>query len=54
LSDHIIDTVALLRYLDEDLPKTADWVLRLAEAGRGRLLLPRIVIGEFVDLALGG
>jgi predicted nucleic acid-binding protein len=48
MSDLLIDTVALVRYLDDALPRRADEAFRQAEQGRNRILLPQIPLGEFV------
>ncbi len=54
LTDAVIDTVALVRHLDDSLPKTAESIFRTAENGRGTLYLPEIALGEFTYLALRG
>lgn len=54
MNDHTIDTMALVRYLEDSLPARADKVFRDAEAGRLRLYLPEIVLAEFVYLSLKG
>ena len=48
------DTVALAHYFTGDLPAAADRVFREAEEGRARILVPEVVIGEFVYIALKG
>ena len=50
----VIDTVALVRYLEDRLPKAAQAAFRAAEAGRARLFLPQIALGEFIYIALRG
>jgi predicted nucleic acid-binding protein len=50
----VLDTVALVRYLEDDLSKSADRVFSLAEEGGAKLLIPSIVMGEFIYLALKG
>ena len=54
LSDWVIDTVALIRHLEDDLPPAAARAFSAAEAGKGRLFLPEIALGEFVYVALRG
>ncbi|TLZ95314.1 MAG: type II toxin-antitoxin system VapC family toxin [Methanobacteriota archaeon] len=54
LTDCVIDTVALVRHLEDDLPRGAEKVFQDAEAGRIRLLLPEIALAEFVYIALRG
>lgn len=54
LTDAVIDTVALVRHLDDSLPKGAESTFRAAENGRGTLYLPEIALGEFAYLALRG
>src|SRR5205814_9801189 len=54
LTDCVIDTVALVRHLEDDLPRGAGKVFRDAEAGRIRLLLPEIALAEFVYIAPRG
>ncbi len=54
LTEAVIDTVALVRHLDDSLPKPAEMVFRAAENGRGTLYLPEIALGEFAYLALRG
>src|SRR5207249_11843949 len=51
LTDCVIDTVALVRHLEDDLPRGAEKVFRDAEAGRIRLLLPEIALAEFGYIA---
>lgn len=54
LTDFVIDTVALVRHLEDDLPAAADRAFRDAEAGKSRLFLPEIALAEFIYLALRG
>lgn len=54
LTDYVVDTVALVKYLEDDLPKSADKAFRDAEAGRAHLYLPEIALGEFIYVALKG
>jgi predicted nucleic acid-binding protein len=54
VTDHMVDTMALARFLEDSLPSRADRVFREAEAGRCHLWLPEIALAEFVYLALKG
>jgi predicted nucleic acid-binding protein len=54
LTDFVIDTVALVRYLEDRLPRAAQAAFRGAEAGRSRLYLPQVALAEFVYIALSG
>lgn len=51
---YVADTIALARYFEDDLPRAADEVFRRAEAGRAVILVPAIVIAEFIYTALKG
>jgi len=46
--------MALIRHLEDDLPPAAARAFSAAEAGKGRLFLPEIALGEFVCIALRG
>lgn len=54
MNRYIADTVALARYFDDSLPSKADLAFREAEEGRAEILVPEIVIGEFIYIALKG
>ncbi|MGI0054917.1 MAG: type II toxin-antitoxin system VapC family toxin [Thermoplasmata archaeon] len=54
LTDHVVDTVAFVRYLQDRLPPRADRVFRLAEGGQDHLYLPQIALGEFIYIAQRG
>ncbi len=54
LTDFVIDTVALVRHLEDNLPPAADRAFRDAEAHRCRLFLPEIALTEFIYIALRG
>ena len=54
LTDFLLDTIALVRHLEDSLPDGADRVFREAEGGRSRLFLPEIALGEFLYVALRG
>ncbi|MFQ6136356.1 MAG: PIN domain-containing protein [Candidatus Hydrothermarchaeales archaeon] len=52
LSAYVVDTAAFIRYLSDELPSKADAIFRDAESGKVQLLLPHIVIGEFIYISL--
>lgn len=52
--DAAIDTVALIRHLDDSLPARSERVFRDAENGHGTLFLPELALGEFAYLVLRG
>lgn len=54
MENYVLDTVALARYFEDDLPKPSDRVFLLAEEGKAKLLIPSIVVGEFIYSALKG
>ena len=54
MSDAVLDTVALVRLLEGDLPASAFRVFRDAESGKGTLFVPQIALGEFLYLAEKG
>lgn len=54
MKDYVVDTIALVRYLENDLPVSADKVFKLAEQNKCKLLVPEIVIGEFIYISLKG
>ena len=54
MTDFVLDTVALVRHLEDELPAAADRAFRQAEGRKGRLFLPEIALAEFVDIALRG
>ena len=51
---HVADTVGLGRFLEDSLPTKADRALKDAEDGSAVILIPEVVIGEFVHIALKG
>jgi predicted nucleic acid-binding protein len=51
---YVADTVALARYFEDSLPPRAEEAFREAESGAAQILVPDIVIGEFVYIALKG
>ena len=51
---YVADTVALARYLEDNLPKRANEVFEKAETGTATILVPDIVIAEFIYIGLKG
>lgn len=51
---YVADTVALARYLEDNLPKRANEVFGRAETGQVVVLVPDVVIAEFIYIALKG
>ncbi|MEE9151292.1 MAG: PIN domain-containing protein [Thermoplasmata archaeon] len=54
MKDYVVDTIALVSYLENDLPVSADKIFKLAEQNKCKLLVPEIVIGEFIYISLKG
>jgi predicted nucleic acid-binding protein len=54
LKNFIVDTVALVKYLQDDLPLPADKAFKSSEQGKSKLLVSEIVIGEFIYISLKG
>ena len=54
MNAYVIDTVALVRYLEDNLPKKASEIFSLAEKNAVKLVIPSIVIGEFFYLLKSG
>lgn len=54
MSQYLVDTVAFVRYLQDRLTPKCDAIFQGAENGRNHLLVPQIVVGEFLYLALRG
>lgn len=50
----VTDTVGLARYLEDNLPGHALEAFGIAERGEGSVLVPQIVVGEFIYIALKG
>jgi predicted nucleic acid-binding protein len=50
----IADTVGLARYLEDNLPGPASDVFSLAERGEASILVPQIVMGEFIYIGMKG
>jgi predicted nucleic acid-binding protein len=51
---YIADAVALARYFEDALPPKANRAFLDAEEGKVRILIPEVVIGEFVYITLKG
>lgn len=51
---YVVDTVAFVKYLQDELPPKADKIFKAAERGKGVLFVPHIVLGEFIYLSLKG
>lgn len=51
---YVADTVALARYFEDRLPRAADEAFAKAENLQAEILVPEIVVGEFVYLAFRG
>ena len=54
VKNFITDTVGLARYLEDNLPGPASDVFSLAERGGASILVPQIVMGEFVYISMKG
>jgi predicted nucleic acid-binding protein len=54
MNEYVVDTMALVSYLEDALPSAADKVLKMAEKNECRLLIPEIVVGEFIYISLKG
>ncbi len=52
MTRYILDTVAFVKYLNDELPDKVDRLFKTAERGESLLLLPHIVIGEFIYISL--
>ena len=51
---YVLDTVGLARYLEGNIPETVDKIFDDADAGIAKIIIPEIVIGEFIYIALKG
>jgi predicted nucleic acid-binding protein len=51
---YVADTVGLAKFLEDSLPAKADLAFKEAEDGKAVILIPEVVIGEFVYIALKG
>lgn len=54
MNEYVVDTMALVSYLEDALPGSADKVFKSAEKNECRLLIPEIVMGEFIYILLKG
>ncbi len=54
MNEYVIDTMALVGYLEDDLPSSADKVFKMAERNECSLLIPEIVMGEFIYISSKG
>ncbi|MHB8562102.1 MAG: PIN domain-containing protein [Thermoplasmataceae archaeon] len=54
MTEFITDTVALARYLEDSLPDAASDAFGQAERGDGSIMVPQIVVGEFIYIAMKG
>ncbi len=54
LRTYIADAVALARYFEDTLPPKADRAFSEAEEGKAQILVPEVVVGEFIYIALKG
>jgi len=54
LKRYTADTIALLGYLADSLPKSVDAVFREAERGEAEIIIPSICIGETIYTILKG
>jgi predicted nucleic acid-binding protein len=51
---YVADTIALAKYLANTLPAKADGAFKESENGDALVLIPEIVIGEFIYICLRG
>ncbi len=54
MKSYVADTVSLARYFEDSLPSKAEVAFQEAEDGKARILVPGIVIAEFIYIALKG
>ncbi len=54
MKKYVVDTVALVGFLQNDLPAPADRIFKMAEQNECKLLIPEIVFSEFVYISLKG
>ena len=54
LKTYVADAVALARYFEDALPPKANRAFLEAERGEAQILVPEIVVGEFIYIALKG
>jgi predicted nucleic acid-binding protein len=51
---YVADAVALARYFEDSLPPKANRAFLDAEEGKAEILVPEVVVGEFIYIALKG
>jgi predicted nucleic acid-binding protein len=51
---YVADTVGLAKYLDDTLPAKADRAFKESENGGALVLIPEVVLGEFIYICLKG
>jgi predicted nucleic acid-binding protein len=54
VTTYVADTIALARYFEDVLPRSANRVFGEAERGNATIVLPEIVLAEFSYIALRG
>lgn len=54
VSNLILDTVGLVHYLEDDMPRSAAAAIERVEQEGGNAFLPQIALGEFIYIALKG
>jgi predicted nucleic acid-binding protein len=54
MKNYIIDTMALVSYLEDSVPRSADKIFKSAEQNKCKLLIPEIVLAEFIYICLKG
>jgi PIN domain nuclease of toxin-antitoxin system len=54
MKNYVVDTVALVGYLQNTLPASADKIFKMAEQNKCKLIIPEIVFSEFVYISLKG
>lgn len=54
MKSYVADTVALAKYFEDRLPRSAERAFQEAERLEAKILVPEIVIGEFIYVALKG
>jgi len=54
MDKYIVDTIALARYLENNLPPKVNEIFEIAENGKAQLLIPEIVLGELIYILRKG
>ena len=54
VKNFLIDTVVLARYPEDNLPSPASDIFSLAQRGEASILVPQIVMGGFIYIAMKG